>query len=222
MDEYFKALTQLNTHSQHYHPLLPIGTHDERARQDFVKSLHNRAANLSRADAGRIYAGRVSKNFEKEHGRAPHSRKEARQALEQDIYWQFMVGLRRTTQEQLWASCIDTVERNVDELKRRAEAEDKGLGSLRTDPDLEIPAYITGVDIHAMPGNYHTEHCEGDLSQGAVYERGTFLYTHGYNGQLIDNLGTGVIAYIQQKWPDFKPRRILDMGAAIGNSTLPT
>ena len=221
MDEYFQALMQLNTHSQEFHPLLPVGTHDERARQEFIKSYHNRAANWSRSEAGKIYAGRVSQEFQKEQGRPPESRKEARLALEKDIYWQFIVGLRRSAQEQLWASCIDTVERNVEQLKQTAESADRGLGSLRTDPDLEIPGYISAVDIHAMPGNYHTEYCEGDLSQGAVYERGTFLYTHGYNGRLIDNLGKGVLAYIRNKWPDFKPERILDMGAAIGNSTLP-
>ncbi len=221
MDEYFRALMQLNINRQAEHPLLPIGTHDERARQSFVKSFHQRASNLSRSDAARIYAGRVVPRFAKEHGKPPATAKEARQALEQDIHWQFMVGLRRTAQEQLWACVIDTVEHDVETLKEKAEKLDQGLGSLRVDPDLEIPNYLTAVDIHAMPGNYHTEHCEGDLSQGALYDRGTFLYTHGYIGPDVDNLGKGVVAYIKEKFPDFRPRRILDMGAAIGNSTLP-
>ena len=72
-----------------------------------------------------------------------------------------------------------------------------------------------------MPGNYHTEYREGDLTQGALYDRGTFLYAHGYYGPLVENLGIGVLKYIRETWPDFQPRRILDMGAGIGSSTLP-
>jgi ubiquinone/menaquinone biosynthesis C-methylase UbiE len=129
--------------------------------------------------------------------------------------------MRRISQEMLWNCVIDSVEHEIDELMAHAGEVDKGLGSLAVDPELEIPKYIKAVDIHVMPGNYHTEYQDNDISMGAVYERGSYLYTHGYNGPRFDNLGTGVIEYIRQKFPDFKPKRILDMGAAIGNSTLP-
>lgn len=221
MDEYFRALTQLNTHTQYAHALLPTGTHDERARQHFIKSLHQRISSLARGDAGRVYAKRVAPQFEKAHGRPPETRKEARVALEQDIFWQFVVGLRRTVQEQLWSCVQDTVERDVVALRERAQQADQGLGSLRLDPSLQIPEYITAIDIHAMPGNYHTEHCEGDLAQGALYDRGAFLYSYGFNGPRLENLGKGMAGYIKETWPQFRPRRILDMGAGIGNSTLP-
>ena len=220
MDEYFRALTQLNTHTQDAHPMLPRGSHDERARQHFIKSLHQRVSNLARGDAGRIYAGRVLPAFAAEHGRPPETRKEARQALEQDIFWNFVVGLRRTAQEQLWSCVLDTVERQVGDLRDNAARVDRGLGSLRLDASLEIPRYLTAIDIHAMPGNYHTEYGDGDLAQGALYDRGAFLYSYGFNGGALQNLGKGVVSYIRRTWPDFRPRRILDMGAGIGNSTL--
>ena len=35
MNEYFMALTKLNINEQEFHPMLPKGTHDERARQAF-------------------------------------------------------------------------------------------------------------------------------------------------------------------------------------------
>jgi SAM-dependent methyltransferase len=221
MSEYFAALAKLNTNEQAQHPMLPKGTHDERARQNFIKALHQRSSNLSRAEAGRICAGRVLPAFQQQHNRAPETRKELRLAMEQDPFWQTVVGLRRISQEILWNSCIDSVEHELDGIKQAAKDADKGLGSLALNPDLEIPKYITAVDIHVMPGNYHSESGPDDLSQGAVYERGSYLYTHGYNGPRFDNMGTGVLEYIQKTWPDFKPKRILDMGAAIGNSTLP-
>ena len=221
MSEYFAALSKLNINEQARHELLPTGTHDERARQSFMKSLHQRSSNWSRAEAGRIWTGRVLPAFQKQHGRAPETRKEVRLAMEQDPFWQCVVGLRRISQEMLWNSCIDSVENEIDNLMSNAKAVDKGLGSLEVNPDLEIPSYISTIDIHVMPGNYHTEHFADDISQGALYERGSYLYTHGYNGPHFDNLGKGVLGYIQEKYPDLKPKRILDMGAAIGNSTLP-
>ena len=221
MNEYFQALAKLNINEQAHHPVLPTGTHDERARQSFIKALHHRASTWSRTDAGRICTGRVMPAFEQAHGRKPENRDELRLALEQDPYWQFIVGLRRISQEILWNACIDSVEHELDTLKTNAASADQGLGSLRVNPELEIPDYITGVDIHVMPGNYHSEFGQDDISQGAVYERGSYLYTHGYNGPRFDNMGTGLVEYIRQQWPDFKPKRILDMGAAIGNSTLP-
>ncbi len=221
MSEYFAALGKLNTNEQAQHPMLPKGTHDERARQGFVKALHHRSSNLSRADAGRIWMGRGLPAFQKEHGRAPETRDEVRLLMEKDPFWQTVVGLRRISQEILWNSCIDSVEHELPELQKAAKEADKGLGSLTLDPDMEIPKYLTAVDIHVMPGNYHSEFCEDDISQGAVYERGSYLYTHGYNGPRFDNMGNGLIEYIKSTYPDFKPKRILDMGAAIGNSTLP-
>jgi ubiquinone/menaquinone biosynthesis C-methylase UbiE len=221
MSEYFMALTKLNINEQAPHALLPKGTHDERARQNFMKSLHHRSSSWSRAEAGRIWTGRVLPAFQKQHGRKPETRKEVRLAMEQDPFWQTVVGMRRISQEMLWNACIDSVENELDTLMAHAKEVDRGLGSLTVDPDLEIPKYISAVDIHVMPGNYHTEYTANDISQGAVYERGSYLYTHGYNGPRFDNLGQGVLEYIQKTFPDFKPKRILDMGAAIGNSTLP-
>lgn len=222
MQEYFQALARLNTHWQDRHPMMARETHDERARQSFVKSLHMRAANLSRVEAKAVYEGRVAPRFARAHeGRRPATRREARLALEQDVFWQTVIGLRRVSQEMLWASVIDTVERTAPEINARAVRVEQRLGSLRLNPSLEIPGYLSAVDIHAMPGNYHTEYAPGDVSAGAIVDRGTYLYTHGYMGQQIDNLGKGLLEYIRNAWPDFRPRRILDMGCSAGGSTLP-
>jgi SAM-dependent methyltransferase len=43
----------------------------------------------------------------------------------------------------------------------------------------------------------------------------------GYTGPLNDDMGRSVCNYIKRNYPDFKPRRILDMGCTVGHSTLP-
>jgi len=221
LPESLRVLLALNTHEQQAHALLPRGSHDERARQAFVKTLHQRVSDLSRLEAARVYRSRVLPAFQAREGRGPQTRGEARAALLEDPFWQAVVALRRGTQELLWSSVIDTVEREALALRDRARQADRGLGSLRLDPALPMPAYLTAVDIHAMPGNYHTEYGPDDLSAGALFDRGTWLYTHGYIGPLAENLGLGVIEYVQATWPGFRPRRILDLGCAIGSATLP-
>lgn len=221
LPESLRVQLQLNTHAQQHHPLLPRGSHDERARQEFVRSLHQRVSNLSRVEAGRVYQQRVLPAFRVREGRPPATRDEARRALEGDPFWQSVVALRRGVQELLWSSVIDTLEREAAVLPRRAAEADRKLGSLTLDPALPLPAYYTAVDFHAMPGSYHAERGPGDLTAGALFDRGTWLYTHGYSGPLGDNLGRGVIDYLRDTWPGFAPRRILDMGCGIGTSTLP-
>jgi SAM-dependent methyltransferase len=210
-----------NTHEQWPHMVLPRPSHDERARQAFAKALHQRASELTRFEAGAVYRGRVAPAFQAAHGRQPAVREEARRALAAEPFWQAVTGLRRNAQEMLWAAVIDTVEREGDALRARANAADRGLGSLSLDPALPLPEYLTAVDIHAMPGSYHTEREPDDLTAGAIFDRGTWLYTHGYIGPRAENLGLGLVEYLRAGAPEFRPRRILDMGCAIGSATLP-
>ena len=183
--------------------------------------MHQRAADWSRAEAGEIWTGRTLTKFQKEHGRPPGN---PQGSPARDGAGSFLANHRRPAAHQpgdALDDCIDSVENELDTLMAHAKDVDRGLGSLTVDPELEIPEYISAVDIHVMPGNYYSEYTKDDMSQGAVYERGSYLYTHGYNGPRFDNIGKGLVEYIKKHYPDFKPRRILDMGAAIGNSTLP-
>jgi ubiquinone/menaquinone biosynthesis C-methylase UbiE len=72
-----------------------------------------------------------------------------------------------------------------------------------------------------MPGGYAGEIAPGDISTGAVYDRGVYLYAMGYMGPFNDDMGRSVANYIRRRMPEFKPRRILDMGCTVGHSTLP-
>ena len=93
-------------------------------------------------------------------------------------------------------------------------------GTLRLNPELEIPAYHRGVDIHCMPGGYHTEFGAGDVANGAVYDTAVYIYAMGRMGPLNSDIGDTAIAWIKENHPEFKPRRILDLGCTVGHSTL--
>ena len=71
-----------------------------------------------------------------------------------------------------------------------------------------------------MPGGYHTEFAADDVANGAVYDSAVYIYAMGRMGPLNSDIGDTTIAWIKEKHPEFKPRRILDMGCTVGHSTL--
>lgn len=207
-----------------YHPLLPQATHDERARQEHVGAVRRHLA--ARVVPGHrvIYERRVLPQLRRELGRDPVDRHEIRRGMQRDPYYQFWSALQRRSQEQMWESVIDPVEREHGRRRREftRHADGRGRrGSLRLDPLLQIPRYHSAVDIHLQPGGYHTDFCPDDTSAGAIYDRGLQIYSAGSTGPRNEAMGELLVGYLRERDPRFTPRRILDLGCAIGNSTLP-
>jgi SAM-dependent methyltransferase len=175
--------------------------------------------------AYQVYEARVEPAFKTRHGRPPADHEEIRQAMTQDPFYQFWSAMQRRSQELLWESVIDPTERQLPELIERAKvlgkrARHRRRGSLRLDPSLEIPRYHSAVDIHLQPGGYHTDFVADDVAAGVVYDKGINLYMGGALGPENNLMGDTLVAYLREKHPRFEPKRILDLGCAIGNSTV--
>jgi SAM-dependent methyltransferase len=208
--------------SQQHHAMLPDEHHDELARERFVQALKSHIATRVSPGVREIYEHRARPLWEAEQGREPADRHEIREALGTDSYYRLWSSVRRSSQHLLWSSVADSVIRQADELATRAKHVDRGLGTLRLDPDLTIPWYGAEVDIHAMPGGYRGEYTADDVAVGALYDRGVYVYAMGQMGALNDDYGQSIVAnYLSTRHPDFAPRRILDMGCTVGHSTLP-
>jgi 2-polyprenyl-3-methyl-5-hydroxy-6-metoxy-1,4-benzoquinol methylase len=54
-----------------------------------------------------------------------------------------------------------------------------------------------------------------------MYDRGVYLYSYGGLGPMNDKLGFVTAEVVKERFPDLKPKRILDMGCSSGTSTLP-
>jgi SAM-dependent methyltransferase len=206
---------------QALHDMLPRATHDEAARQEFVVALRKEVVFEARVGARTVYDERVKPAFQKRHGRWPKDRHEVRKAMLADPYAQFASALRRTTQEVMWDSVGESVERQLDGLIRKSKNLKKLRGTLRLDPNIRLPRYLTAVDIHCMPGNYSTELTDDDVFAGALYDRGAYLRALGGIGDYNDDFGRTAASYLQTRYPRFRPNRILDMGCGVGHSTLP-
>mgnify|MGYP005994269609 CR=1 FL=1 len=211
---------QMDLKAQYAHGIFPKPTGDEMARQEFVKSLKYHLASTISVGNQDAFTGRASDAFQKREGRPAETMHDVRKAMESDPYFTFWSAMQRNSQEMMWKSVQLPVERQLPELLAEAAAIEAPIGSLRLDPDLDVPRYHNAVDIHCMPGGYHTEFVESDVANGAVYDRAVYIYAMGRMGPLNSDIGDTTIAYIKANFPDFKPRRILDMGCTVGHSTL--
>jgi ubiquinone/menaquinone biosynthesis C-methylase UbiE len=149
---------------------------------------------------------------------AQASLQQVRRRLERKQPYQNWVSAMRSAQELMWQAagdCIDRQRASLDELARSAPA----VGSVTTDPDFVVPRYLAATDTHMMPGSYHVDPPEGGVRQGAVFDKAASLYSLGrQGGQMNDMRGQTVVAHVFERFPDFAPQRILEMGCTIGNS----
>jgi len=211
----------LNTFQQQPHGVLPKANLNETARQEFSKSFKQFIQSDLLPGLGGVYQ-RGLQDFINEHGREPKDRREVRKFMVKEPYFQSYASANRVAQELLWESVLTSIERQLPELEQEVSAGSaKNSAELHIDPKFEVPKYISSIDIHCMPGGYATEICDNDISTGALYDRGVYLYAMGYVGPFNDDMGRSVCNYINRNLNGFKPNHILDMGCTVGHSTLP-
>lgn len=201
------------------HPMKPEATADEVARGRFVSGIRSLILNDLAADMRSAYERRAAPAFSKEHGRAPQTSREAHQALRGDPAFNIYSAMRVQAQKMVWASVAGSVERERERLAAEAAKVADAPGSLTLDPDLEVPKNVHAIDVHLMPGSY-TRGADS-LEAGAVYDRGLAVFSMGLMGANLDDIGLSMSRYIQQRYPEFAPRRMLDMGCTVGHNTLP-
>ena len=205
------------------HKMFPDAVHDEQSRQHFIRSLKVHIAEDIMPANKTLYNDKIIPKFKSQNGRVPNSRKEVREALANEPLNKMWSSMLRTSQEMLYETVRPSIERQLPELVKKGQKDFSGkYGSMQLNRSLKIPAYHTAVDIHSKPGAYHTEIIEeGDIAAGAEYDRTIHLYFMGQAGPNNDDMGRSSSEWLKNKLPNFKPKRILDMGCTIGHSTLP-
>jgi ubiquinone/menaquinone biosynthesis C-methylase UbiE len=202
------------------HPMLPTQTHDELARENFARSFKKVVFNHLTPGVRDIWEHRVGPEFEAKEGRPPADRHEIRKVMMNDSYVKMWCSLRRVSQELLWDAVSENVERQRDDLIEKAKKME-GEGTLKLDPSVEVPRYISAVDIHLMPTGYWQDTCEDDVASGALFDRGVYVYASGQLGQLNDGYGNTIVDnFLKVEYPDLQPKRILDVGCTAGGSML--
>lgn len=129
--------------------------------------------------------------------------------LEDSTLYQYFAWLERHLQRMKYAGRYGLIPYHDE---RRGELLGDPSSPAELDPNLEMPAYYTGVDIHQHPGGLWS-----DATAALVYERGA-RSTTPMLGQAHKDLHDRFADLIAAAG---KPKRILDMGGGFGKSTAP-
>ena len=203
------------------HGLAIESTRDEAARQGFATGMRKYVLGDLAGHMRTVYDRRALPSFEKANGRPPSDGPEIHRALRPDTIFKFYSAVRNVTQELVWRSVLPGISRSSKALAEKASAYNADDNTLHLDPTLETPRYISALDVHLMPGCYHSERFEGDVAQGALYDNGLSVFLMGYLGPEMDDTGRSVSQFIKALYPDFSPQRMIDIGATVGFNTLP-
>ena len=206
---------------------VPQATHDEQSRQGYVSMLRKHIMADMAVDMRQSFDKDVQPVFSKTHGRKPKDGREVRRAMLGNPHFQFYSSLRYNAQELTWLSIQDSVERALPQLAETADEAARlrpAGGTLRLNPDIEIPRAVSALDIHLMPGCYHTEFMANDVAVASMYSQGTRVFGAGLRvgrpknkGGVADSIGH----YLKLRYPTFRPQRILDLGCTTGSNLLP-
>lgn len=202
-----------------FHP-----THDEQARQRFVSMLRKHAIVDMRRDLRDRYEQSVQPGLSARN-KTPRNWRDIRAAMLNDHLYRFYSTTRLNAQEMCYQSVQPTIERELpamQEIALRAREQSSAGGSLRLDPTLQIPPYVTQLDVHMAPGYTHLEHGPDDVAQGAVIAFGGKVFTgqHPYRKNR-GTVGESVSYWLSKKFPNLKPQRVLDLGTCSGKNLLP-
>lgn len=202
------------------HDLYIQGDREQAAKQDFVASLRSFVLNDVANEMRERYETHIAPALESE-GRTPGSGPEVHDAMKPDPLFKLYSSIRYNAQEMVWRSVLRPLAENRSELgeKMAATAGGDTLGSLTLRPELEIPRNVSAIDVHLTPGSYHREDPDAPWMAGALYDHGFNVFSFGMMGENHDDIGLSMSNYIRHRFPDFKPRRILDLGCTIGHNT---
>ncbi len=206
---------------------IPRETHDEASRQRYVSFLRKFIMSDLSSKMKDLYFEDISKTIADDEVNKQSQTVKIRRAMEKTLFYKVWSSLRFNAQEMTWFSVQNQVERSLSDLvkiSKEASRVKTDTASLNLNPSLEIPKYVSKLDIHQMPGCFHTEYVSDDVAVGAVYAHGTKVF--GGAMKKSSNPGKGGVAdtisnYLKMKYPNFKPKRILDIGCTIGSNLLP-
>lgn len=202
--------------------------HDEASRQEFVGVMKGLANGYLEGVLNQKYTAEYEADYEAKHGHKPQTRDEAAAALaDQDLY-KLWGSLVYTSQDLMWETCGETIDRQREEFEAAAaalESKANKLGSLKLNRDMILPEPIASLEIHRQPGGYFYEADAQDLTSPLLYLSSVELYRTAKglgSGAETGEPGMGrfMVNGFKTKFGDKQPKRILDLGCGIGTETM--
>jgi SAM-dependent methyltransferase len=158
----------------------------------------------------------------RETGREPATSSEVHAAMRGESVFRFYSAMRVNAQEMVWDSVRDQIVRQRDQLNAAVgETLESHPGLLELKAGFQVPRSASALDVHLMPGNYHSEHGPGDATQGSLYDHGADVFFMGLLGEDVGDIGRTIARFVRLRYPELRPKRILDLGCSIGHNSVP-
>jgi len=201
-------------------------TVDEISRQRFVSALRKHVLVDKAAEMQESFETVVKPAMLERNQEFPKDAVEVRNAMLTNNAFRVFSALRVNAQQMTWASVMDGVERvlpQMTDLAREMAARNPAGGSVKTDSRFHVPEYVAGIDQHHVPGSFSAELGPDDVAIGAICAFGTKVFS-GALPHRKDNPGAvaeTVANFLKIQYPQFKPRRVLDLGTGTGKNLAP-
>ena len=148
----------------------------------------------------------------------------AERVTQEPLYkaWEAMTYV---SQGMMWDLVSDIIAEDLPRLTETAERLSQTTpagGSLKLNPDIELPPTIANYEIHRQPGGFTYESGEDDLTAGAFYAGASLVYGPGKRAGTPIGYGAGdfVVNQVKERFPGFEPKTILDVGCGAGRNTV--
>lgn len=200
------------------HGVYPETNHDEIARFNFLAQMNRHLSTKLMPGVSEAFETRIAPKRKASY----KTRHDVRKDLVKDPIFQWWSAMRRATMETRQQAGRWVTLRQADTLNEKVRELTEGDPRLELDADFVLPRGVAAIDHHCMPGSYHFENTQGDITGPANYDAGIFATTGGMLGRYNDGGGVAVAEWVRDSLgPDFQPKRILDMGAGLGHNVLP-
>ena len=209
----------MNPALQPPHPMMLPAPSGDAAREMFWSELQTWLETEVRPQFRRLYEERVAPRLRERLGRDPDRHEIAEAMLEQDVNRAWYVA-RTEAQRQAFDTSRAIVAGQLDRLAEKAAAFGNGPTRLELDPNLPFPDYVQ-KEPHNMAGGYADTIDRHPLAAGAVFDRALSIHRVAAMGPLADDVGRSIALRLKQLFPDFAPKRILELGCTVGHTLLP-
>jgi ubiquinone/menaquinone biosynthesis C-methylase UbiE len=180
---------------------------------DYVEGLKRYVAEKFMPKLRAAYETREHRYVRTHNGEKPTTTEQVGELMRPMTLYRYNRAIQQGSQELMWAVIYESLEPRraelAEELNRPTE---NALGSVETDPHLELPRYYAAVEFHLQPRSYH-----GDDLAGVVYDIGAPIYVLYRNGPDSGESGRALASVI----PPGHYEKILDMGCGVGQKTIP-